>query len=408
MSSRPNAAGVAAQAFIADAPDDMVAEVAGPPFSPVEAGAAIGLGVLALLIAGLFGLLLAALAEEHRISASGIGFVTMLEALTTGLVTSLAGILLKPVRLKTIGVVATLAVIALDLATVGASGRSIFIVRGLAGAAEGVLLWISIGFISRTATPERWAAVLFTGMGVTQLIAATVVSALVLPRFGANGGYAAVAAIMVLALPVALFLPSRLGAVAGAEDATSGAPPFRGWVALFGTLCMAASLTAVAIYVVPLAEEAGLSVAAGRTAISASLGFNMIGGALAAWLGGRVRYVAVFYVCAAIFVGTWAVYALHSPAWLFVAATALAGLAAYVAGPFLVPMTVEADPSRRAAMQSGAVQLMAGALGPLLAGLSVRGHEIRGVLVLALVLQALGLGVATALHRIAAAEARGR
>jgi hypothetical protein len=404
MSSRPDAA--AAQSFVAEAPDDMVAEVAGPPFSPVEAGAAISLGVLALLVAGLFGLLLAALAEEHRISASGIGFVTMLEALTTGLVTSLAGILFKPVRLKTIGVVATLAVIALDVATVRASGPSVLVVRGLAGAAEGVLLWISIGFISRTATPERWAALLFTGMGVTQLIAATAVSAWVLPRLGANGGYVAVAAIMLLAIPVALLLPSRLGAVAGAEGATSGAPPFRGWVALFGTLCMAASLTAVAIYTVPLAQQAGLSVATGRTAISVSLGFNMLGGLLATWIGGRVRYITVFYVCAATFVGTWAVYALHSPAWLFVAMTAAAGLAAYVAGPFLVPMTVEADPSRRAAMQSGAVQLMAGAAGPLLAGLSVREHEIRGVLVLALVLQLVGLAVATALHRITAAEAK--
>jgi hypothetical protein len=389
-----------------EAPDSRVAEVAGPPFTPAEAAAAIGLGVLALLIAGLFGLLLAALAEEHRISASGIGFVTMLEALSTGLVTSLAGIFFKPRRLKAIGVAATIAVIVLDLATTRASGASILVVRGLAGAAEGVLLWISIGFISRTATPERWAAVLFTGMGITQLIAATAVSALVLPRFGADGGYVAVAAVMVLAIPVALFLPSRLGEVAGAEGATSGAPPFRGWVALFGTLCMAASLTAVAIYVVPLAEQAGLGVATGRTAISVSLGFNMLGGLLATWLAGRLRYITVFYATAAIFLATWAVYAFHSPAWLFVGVTALAGLAAYVAGPFLVPMTVEADPSRRAAMQSGAVQLMAGALGPLLAALSVREHEIRGVLVLALVLQLIGIAVATGLHRIAAAQSR--
>jgi hypothetical protein len=406
MTPRPNAAAVAAQSFIAEAPDDTVAEVAGPPFTPLEAGAAISLGVLALLVAGLFGLLLAALAEEHRISAAGIGLITMVEALSTGLVTSLAGILFKPVRLKTVALVATAALIALDLATVRASGSSILVVRGLAGAAEGVLLWISIGFISRTATPERWAAVLFTGMGVTQLIAATGVSALVLPRFGANGGYVTVAAAMVLALPVALFLPSRLGTPAGAEGATSGAPPFRGWVALFGTLCMAASLTSVAIYVVPLAQQAGLGVATGRTAISVSLAFNMIGGALAAWLGGRVRYITVFCVTAAIFVATWAVYAIHSPAWLFIAMTALAGLAAYVAGPFLVPMTVEADPSRRAAMQSGAVQLMAGAFGPLLAAFSVREHEIRGVLVLALVLQAVGIAVAIMLHRTAAAEAR--
>ena len=66
---------------------------------------------------------------------------------------------------------------------------------------------------------------------------------------------------------------------------------------------------------------------------------------------------------------------------------------------------MEADPSRRAAMQSGAVQLLSGALGPLLASVAVTGHSVRGVLVLAVVLQAVGLGVATALHRMTSRSA---
>jgi hypothetical protein len=84
--------------------------------------------------------------------------------------------------------------------------------------------------------------------------------------------------------------------------------------------------------------------------------------------------------------------------------TGLAGLAAFVAGPFLVPMTVEADPSRRAAMQSGAVQLLAGAFGPLLASLTVTDRSVHGVLLLALALQGVGLAVATTLHRVAQAK----
>jgi len=84
--------------------------------------------------------------------------------------------------------------------------------------------------------------------------------------------------------------------------------------------------------------------------------------------------------------------------------TGLSGLAAFVAGPFLVPMTVEADPSRRAAMQSGAVQLLAGAFGPLLASLVVSDGKVRGVLILAAVLQGAGLTVATMLHRLARRE----
>ena len=379
----------------------VVEEVAGPAFTGREAAAAIALGLLALLIAGLMGLVLPALVEEGRLTAPGIGLTAMLEALSTGLVTSAAGMLFKPVRLRAVAAVAAIALVALDLATLRASGSGVMLVRTLAGVPEGVLLWISIGFISRTATPERWAAALFTGMGLTQLAVATGLSAWVLPRFGANGGYVTVAIAAALALPVAFFIPRSLGAPAGAHGHTSGAPPLRGWVALAATLCLAASLNAVAVYVIPLAKEAGLSVGVGRTAISVSLACQMAGGALAAALGGRVRYIVVFWVCAAVFLSTWAAYATGAPAWLFVVMTGLAGLAAFVAGPFQVPMTIEADPSRRAAMQSGAVQLMSGALGPLLASLAISGHGVRSVLVLAVALQAIGLGIATALHRTA-------
>jgi hypothetical protein len=381
--------------------DDGVAEVAGPAFTPTEAGAAIALGLLALLIAGLMALLLSALAEEHRLSASGIGLTAMLEALTTAVVTGAAGIVLRPVRLRTIAAIAAAVLVALDLATVRASGSGVLAVRALAGIPEGLLLWISIGFISRTATPERWAAVLFTGMGLTQLAAATGLSAFVLPRFGANGGYVTVAAAAALAIPVALFLPHKLGAVAAAGAETAGAPPPLGWVALAGTLCMAASLTAVSVYVIPLAQQAGLSVPVGRTAISVALACQMAGGALATIVAGRVRYITVFWISATVFLATWGVYAAHAPAWLFVAMSGLSGLAAFVAGPFLVSMTVEADPSRRAAMQSGAVQLLAGAFGPLLAAFAVSNRDVHGALALGAALQLVGLAVATVLHRLA-------
>ena len=401
MNLRPRAlAPAAVGAKSGSAPDDAIDEVAGPPFSPTEAAAAIALGLIALLIAGLMGLLLAALADEGRLSAPGIGLTAMLEALSTGLVTGAAGIVLKPVRLRTIAAIAAFALVILDLATVRVSGEGVMIVRALAGLPEGILLWISIGFISRTVTPERWAAVLFTGMGLTQLAVATGLTALVLPRFGANGGYLVVAAAAALAMPVALFLPRSLGAVEAAGAETSGAPPFRGWVALAGTLCMAASLTAVGVYVIPLARQADLSVAVGRTAISVALACQMAGGALATVLAGRIRYITVFWVCAAVFVATWAAYAVHAPAWLFIGMTGLSGLAAFVAGPFLVPMTVEADPSRRAAMQSGAVQLLAGAFGPFLASMAVTENNVHGVLILAAGLQFAGLAVATTLHRI--------
>jgi hypothetical protein len=382
----------------------VVLEVAGPPYTPTETASAVLLGVLALLIAGLLGLLLSALAEEHRLATSGIGLAAMLEALSTGLVTGLAGIVLKPVRLRPIAALASIAVIAVDLATLRMSGGGVLAIRALAGLPEGILLWISIGFISRTQTPERWAAVLFTGMGITQLAAATLLTAYILPRFGANGGYVMLAIAATLGVPLAAFLPRALGTLPGTDPEASGAPPPKGWIALFATLCFSAPIAAVAVYVVPLALQAGLSVGSGRTAISVGLAFQILGGVLATMLAGRVRYIHVFWFCTAALLGNWAIYAVSGPAALFIAMAALGGLCGGLGPPFLIPMTIEADPSRRTAMQSGAVQLLAGALGPLLAALVVGERDTHGALILAAVVLTIGLVVMTSLHRAARAS----
>ena len=64
-------------------------------------------------------------------------------------------------RLKLIGVVLTIALTLVDFATARASGSGVFLMRGFAGAIEGVMLWITVAMIARTATPERWAGVFF-------------------------------------------------------------------------------------------------------------------------------------------------------------------------------------------------------------------------------------------------------
>jgi len=63
-----------------------------------------------------------------------------------------------------------------------------------------------------------------------------------------------------------------------------------------------------------------------------------------------------------------------------------------------VPMTIEVDPSRRTAVQSGAVQLLAGALGPLLAALTVGDKDVHGALWMGAGLLISGLVLAAILH----------
>ncbi len=384
-------------ADVAAAGDHEVHEAVGPPLSGVQAGSAIALGVLALLVAGVLPVLLAALKDEHRLSEAGIGLSAMTEALAMGAATGLAGAVLKPERLKLIGVLAAVGMAAADLATLAAHGGGVILVRGLAGLPEGLLLWICIAMIARTVTPERWAGVLFTAMTLAQFVVASISAAFVVPRFHANGGFVFIALISLAGAPIAILVPSRYAPLAEAGG-RSFPLPGRGWIALAATLILAAATGAVGIYLVPLAEQAGLGFGIGGTANALSLAFQVIGGALATALAGRIRYFAVFLGGVIGYFAAWTVYGFAAPAWLFLGATAVFGFIGVFVSPFFVPLAVEADPSRRTAVQSGAAQLFGGALGPLLASLTVSDASARGVLVLGAGLAATGLSLVAYLH----------
>jgi predicted MFS family arabinose efflux permease len=387
------------------ADEHVVHEAFGPSFSPVEAGAAIAIGVVSLLIAGVLAVLLGGLADEHRLSSANIGIAAALEAVTMGVVTGLAGVVLKARRLRLLGVCATLALALIDLATIQLHDNGILAIRALAGVPEGLLLWITIGMIARTEVPERWSGVLFTALTAATLAVAVAFTVWVLPRFGANGGFVFLAVVSLAGLVIARFLPDRYPPLPEAGRANGGAPPLRGWIALIATLIFVSSTGAVGIYLEPLAHQAGLSAGVAQTALSVGLAAQLPGAALATAVAGRVRYYTIFLIGTAVALATWAIYGFAAPAWLFIAATAAQGFIGIFVTPFLVPMTIEADPSRRAAVQSGAAQLLGGAFGPLVASMAVDDHHARGTLYLGAALILAGTAIITWLRFTARSSA---
>ena len=155
---------------------------------------------------------------------------------------------------------------------------------------------------------------------------------------------------------------------------------------------------AVGVYLEPLALQAGLTAEVARTALWVGLAAQVAGGLTATALAGRVRWFTVFLITTAGYLVCWWLFARHVPGWLFVGANALAGLVGLFLGPFLVPMTIEADPSRRAAVQSGGAQVLGGALGPWLASFAVGERDVHGVLWLGAGLMLTGLAVVACLH----------
>jgi predicted MFS family arabinose efflux permease len=375
----------------------LVSEAVGADLPLSQAAAALALGVIGLLLAGVLPALFGALADEHRLSASGIGLAATFEGLSMGLATAAAGIVLPPNRLKLVAGIAVLVLAAADLLTLHARDEAIMVIRTIAGLPEGVLLWIAVGMIARTATPERWAGIFFIAITISQLAMALLFAQWILPAYGADGGFAALGVASVLGVVAAFFVPDRYAALPDSEG-QSGSPPPRGWFALFATLVFLAAYATVGVYLEPLAHEAGLGAGVARTAVWISLAAQIGGGIAATAIAGHVRYLTVFVAATVLIVATWAVFLLTPPAWVFIAANAAAGFASILIAPFLVPMTIEADPSRRAAVLSGSTQVLAGALGPFAASFVVGDDDVRGAIVLGTISLFAGLALIAGLH----------
>jgi hypothetical protein len=377
--------------------EHLVHEAIGPALTGLATAGALGVGVNSLLVLGVIPVLLGALVDEHRLTDPDIGLVATAEVLSMGIATAIAGIVLKPMRLRLIGLVVTLALAAVDFATAGASGVGVMAWRGLAGALEGVLLWITVAMIARTATPERWSGAFFTAQTFSQLLLAIALAVWIMPRWGAAGGFVAIAVCAIAGAPAALFGPDRLADLNPGE-AVAGAPSLRGWVALIGTFVYVGGSGAVAVYLEPLALQAGLDAGVARTALWVSLAAQVAGSAAATAMAGRIRWFWVFLIVSAVYLAVWFVFGLRIPGWLFITANAAGGLFGLFLSPFFVPMTIEADPSRRAAVQTGAAQLIGGALGPLFASQVVSERNIHGALWLGAGLTLAGLAIVAWLH----------
>lgn len=382
----------------------VVTEVVGPQIPARQAAAAIALGVIPLLIAGVTASVLGQLADEHRIATQSIGIIATVEGLTMGIATAIASAMFPPRHLRLIGVIASVVLGVVDVATMGAHAQAIIVLRTLAGIPEGVLLWITVGMIARSAVPARWAGVFLTAITASQFVLSLSYT-WIIPRFGADGAFAALAVTAFGGVAFSLFAP-RSYAPLPKPEGESGLPPRRGWIALFGSLLILAAIGAVGVYLQPLAHEAGLSGDVARTAVSASLAFQIAGGSVATLLASRLHYFPAFIISAVGFFAGWIVFAFHAPAYLFVLGNSLAGFMTLFVGPFIVPMTIEADPTLRAAVQSAAAQVLGGALGPLAASFMVGARDAHGSVYLAIALMAAGTAIVGVLHATALRERR--
>jgi hypothetical protein len=345
-------------------------------FRADQVGAILLVGVIGVLIPGLQPQLLGVLAQEGRLSASALGMLATIELLAMGIAAGGAGFLLPVTRLRAIAVTALAVTGAIDLGTPLFDGAGLFGARIVAGMGEGVLIWIAIGFIVRTASPERWSGLYLAAQTLAQFALATVIG---LYAAGSGGGFAILGIVTLAGLLVVPWMPKAYPPIVAGEAAT-GLPPPRGIAALVGVVLYLAFIVALWVYVEPLGLERGIAPSTVHIIAPLSLAMQVLGAGAATLLAGRLPPRTTIAVVGLVNLALLAVMAAPPSSSAFIAATAAFGFLWLFVMPFQIPVAIAADPSRRAALLIGGAQLIGSSLGPFLAGLLVDENSVTPVL----------------------------
>jgi hypothetical protein len=134
-------------------------------------------------------------------------------------------------------------------------------------------------------------------------------------------------------------------------------------------------------------------------AVSLSLAFQVLGGATATALAGRLRWFPTLMLCSVIYIACLLAFATLPSASLYLVTSSVFGFLWMFSLPFFVPMVIAADPTRRAALLIGGAELAGGSLGPLFASFVVTDADVRGSLAFGAFALALTVAIALALRR---------
>jgi hypothetical protein len=371
----------------------------GPRPSALELGAILFVGTIGILIPGVQPIVLGALLEAHHIDLAQLGHASSSELLCMGGAAALAAALLPPHHVRGIGFIASLIMAAGNWATPYLSGESVTLMRAVTGATGGILIWVTSCMIARSAMPDRWAAIWLAGQTLAQLLFGFAMSGWAQPLWGASGDFQILALASVVAAAASLLLPRAFVDLPKSEHATSsaGIPSLRGMAGLVVGFLFMMFIVSVWVYYEPIAHDAGLSSKVSDNATLLSLGCQVLGATTAAVFAGRLRWYPILMGCAVIDLAlVWILGSRPSEA-LFLIDAAVFGFIWLFILPIEVSMLIEADPSRRAAVLNGGVNLLGGSIGPSVAAELIAPDNMRGALWLAAGCLAVCVLIATAL-----------
>ncbi len=364
----------------------------------IEVSAFLFVGTIALLFAGVQPLLLGALVDEHRLTASALGEAATAEFFMVGVGVGLAGALFAPTHLRLKGAVAATVLIAANLLAARQNGLAILLDRAVAGLAEGGMVWLTASLISRTATPTQWAGVFLVTQGAAQFLLAAVLPVTAMKHGGADACFVVLAAAAALALAATFALPNSLPPLEESHERHSGPYEAASLWSLAAVFFIFAFFIGLFAYFEQFASQAHLSLAQSGLAVSLAVGLSILGSGAAAILAKRISYFTTAVVCLPINLIVLAIFAGQPAANLFITAAAVFGFFWGFFMPFQVSLVIEVDPTRRSSLLVPGIQALGAAAGPLICSFFVSNTDAHGALVVMVLCLLVSCAIGMALH----------
>jgi DHA1 family inner membrane transport protein len=335
------------------------------------------ISIVSGFIPTLQGLLLPQMVSEGRLALAQLGQVAMAEAIGTLVALALVNAFLKPRRLRWVTAGAAIFGMMIDLATTRLEGGEIAVARFGHGLCAGLLLWVWIGFLTRSKNPGRWIGLFFAVESATVMLLSYWFNSTLLPWGGATAGYVVVAILYGTLFLLARLVPSHFAPLL--QRGQSIVPDFKGWVGLGVVFCQVGAIIAMWIYLKPQGQQAGFSDAVIGLAMTLALGSQVFAGVIGAAVAGRVSSRLVLVVIAALSAAV--VITLTVPGISSITFTMAVIVFAFLwafGPPFQMMYLIDIDQTRRASMHISTASLVGVVVGPALASFAVSQNGVIG------------------------------
>jgi DHA1 family inner membrane transport protein len=349
-------------------------EIESSSFTRSQVSAAVAIAVVASCVPALQPILLGKLLAVGRIDAATLGYAATAEGLGMAIATAIASAVLPPRRLRLIGTFAILAVLAANATTAVVPGAWIIAARCLSGLGNGVLLWLLVGMLARSAAPTRLFAIYITANASLVFLLTLLLGSSLLNSLGVTGGYVALIGLYLPLLLVVHLIPGGYTDLGGGE-AAGGSIPWLGLAALAAVVLYLAGVMGFWIYSVPLGNQVGISTPSMQSMLSAATGVQIVAGFLAVALAARISGLQAVTITSATGIVALLAMTMSGSASVWLPCLLVFSFCWMFGPPFHIAFLNTADPSRRSAMYVGTAQLVGYAVGPLLSSAVVSSSD---------------------------------